>query len=82
MGVEAMTTPARGKRVFLGAFKPPDDTLSEAEIDAWAQGVADSMIAAYRRSREADGLRDPGADEPPRAHGPVGGADPDGTEST
>jgi len=30
-----MTTPARGKRVFLGAFKPPADGVSEAELDAW-----------------------------------------------
>jgi hypothetical protein len=57
------------------------DTLSEAEIDAWAGAVADAMIAAYRRSRVADGTSDPDANPPPSAHGPLGGADPDGEES-
>ena len=76
-----MTTPARGKRVFLGAFKPPADGVSEAELDAWAGAVADAMIAAYRRSRAADGTSDPDPNQPPRAQDPVGAADPDGKES-
>ena len=68
-----MTTPARGKRVFLGAFKQPADGVSEAELDAWAGAVADAMIAAYRRSKEADPQRDLDADQ--SLPGPIAGAE-------
>jgi hypothetical protein len=65
MGVEVMTTPTSGKRVFLGAFKPPRDfdEMTAAERHAWALTVADAMIATYRRSKEADGPTDPDADQ-------------------
>jgi hypothetical protein len=60
-----MTTPTSGKRVFLGAFRSPRnyDEMTAAERLAWAGTVADAMIAAYRRSREADGLADPEAEQ-------------------
>jgi hypothetical protein len=60
-----MTTPTSGKRVFLGAFRSPEnhDEMTAAERHAWALTVADAMIAAYRRSKEADGPADPDADQ-------------------
>jgi hypothetical protein len=60
-----MTTPTSGKRVFLGAFHSPKnyDQMTAAERHAWALTVADATIAAYRRSKEADGPTDPDADQ-------------------
>ena len=50
-----MSTKQRSGREFLGAYKPPKDVskMSEAELDAFAESVADAMTRAYGRLHRA-----------------------------
>ena len=73
-----MTTPTSGKRVFLGAFKPPKNhaEMTDAERHAWALTVADAMIATYRRSTQADTPNAIDADQPQAGPAPTVHVDP------
>ena len=73
-----MTTPTGRKRVFLAAFRPPSgyDEMTDAQRHSWALTVADAVIAAYRRSTQADGTQNPDADQPVPGAAPTAGVDP------
>jgi len=57
--------PLPSGRVFLGAYRPPSsiETMSDADLDAWAASAADAMAARIRaRATDASGPDAPGED--------------------
>jgi len=66
------TTDTSG-RVFLGAYRPPSSlqTMSDADLDAWAASVADAMAARLRaRASDASGHAPSSADRRSRRRRP------------
>jgi hypothetical protein len=52
-----MTRPTGGRRIFLGAYKPPKavNQMTDPERYAWAEAVADAMSARAQHASGDDG---------------------------
>jgi hypothetical protein len=47
MSNDVSAKPQHGRRIFLGAFRPPPEDASEEEFTAWADAVGQAMVETY-----------------------------------